>query len=640
MASQHTGGLPARTQRRAGAQARSAGRLRLARAAPWLLWIATTAFLYWAALHTQGTYDTHRDAWVAEAITLGIAYPAAGPVIYQTFHLGPLWFYLVAALTPLLGAIPAVVLLSAATVAAAFPLAWWLGTLLGDRRFGLCLALLLAAPGWWLLQLGFLTHTAAVVAALLLVAALLVRFLQRPSGWRGLGLGASVALALHAHPTTLLLCGFAALVALVHGRRHGAPLPRLLLGLAAPTLLALLPYLLSPEFAADLVSTGRYAQSLGDAPTAWWRLPALLPAAWLGGGVLLARTWWMAPTGVAWLVTSLPWLLVGVLAVMAVRRRVLPGWRWRLAGALSLLLALQLLLLVLARPVTTPWMATTPWPLLAAIGALLLPPAGAWRGSGWQAVAAAALGVPVSVGLLVGMTRLGEWLPIATFPPDGPGMTDIASRPLGVERLHIVEYDLKDLGPLVLQGCSPVRVHGALAIVTARLIGMNWLAPCGNARHVHLGGSSPEATDRFAVWDEQTARACGTTVAALRRSNAITAFTVRAGSGFPLDALGVHPAPTTFLKSQAFERRFVASEPLLYVGNVVPDRLPLRVDAVLANGIPAEEVARTDSYSVYRCAACGAAPAQWQLAVETDPAALDVVSFDCPRPDAAADRPR
>ncbi|HSX58968.1 MAG TPA: hypothetical protein VLF18_02100, partial [Tahibacter sp.] len=51
----------------------------------------------WTAAGMAGTPDTLRDLYFAQQIAAGQQWPLTGPVIYNTLHLGPVWYYLLGA---------------------------------------------------------------------------------------------------------------------------------------------------------------------------------------------------------------------------------------------------------------------------------------------------------------------------------------------------------------------------------------------------------------------------------------------------------------------------------------------------------------------------------------------------------------
>ncbi|WP_395792543.1 hypothetical protein [Aquimonas sp.] len=152
--------------------------------------------------------DTARDFTNATVIALGHPLPLLGPSINGTWALGPAWFFVLA--LPLFVSAQFVLLPLTMSLIAALkvPLAASLGRQLAGNAGGLALAALIAFPGWW--WVGALTPTHASVTETAVLACLLlalpVRRERRPlSAGRGFAAGLCFSLALHAHPTAVVL---------------------------------------------------------------------------------------------------------------------------------------------------------------------------------------------------------------------------------------------------------------------------------------------------------------------------------------------------------------------------------------------------------------------------------------------------
>jgi hypothetical protein len=154
--------------------------------------------------------DTARDWTHAARIATGEAYPLAGPGIAHAFHLGPIWFYVLALPLWLGLGFSGVGVWTALLCGSQFLFAFWLG-----KRFaaspahantcGAVFALSLTLPNWSAVHMGGTTHT--LMAAPMLLAALwaCVRWWDAPSRLRALVAGVACGLAVHGHPTTGLV---------------------------------------------------------------------------------------------------------------------------------------------------------------------------------------------------------------------------------------------------------------------------------------------------------------------------------------------------------------------------------------------------------------------------------------------------
>lgn len=80
--------------------------------------------------------DQARDTYFAARIAAGLEFPLGGPVIYDTFQLGPLWLYLCAVPLALGGGFVSVAIFTAVLSTFKYPLAFWLGHRAVDARFG------------------------------------------------------------------------------------------------------------------------------------------------------------------------------------------------------------------------------------------------------------------------------------------------------------------------------------------------------------------------------------------------------------------------------------------------------------------------------------------------------------------------
>ncbi len=68
---------------------------RATRTVPWWhigVLAALIVLQIWAAIGSNGTYDTYRDIYFAQRISSGAQFPLTGPTIGNIFHLSPLWF--------------------------------------------------------------------------------------------------------------------------------------------------------------------------------------------------------------------------------------------------------------------------------------------------------------------------------------------------------------------------------------------------------------------------------------------------------------------------------------------------------------------------------------------------------------------
>ncbi|MDW8313092.1 MAG: hypothetical protein RMK02_10200 [Burkholderiales bacterium] len=188
--------------------------------------------------------DIARDLTEGFAILDGEVHPRQGPQIGGIFHLGPWWFYLVAAVLLLSPSLTAYTLIMGALASLKFPIAAWVGLRLAGPRFAALLVAASALPGVAAYQFFGVSHTSFVELFVWLGGALLLegrRCLARPHAqtiWCFLS-GLAFCLALHAHPTALAWTPFW-FVGLVWAAGNG---PRAMVCILAGLLGAVLPLL-------------------------------------------------------------------------------------------------------------------------------------------------------------------------------------------------------------------------------------------------------------------------------------------------------------------------------------------------------------------------------------------------------------
>jgi hypothetical protein len=582
------------------------------------------------AASTQGSYDTYRDLWFATAIAQAIEFPHTGPVINQTFHLGPLWFYLLAAFATVLPGAKAAYWLTGLVVAARFPLAWIAGRMLDSPRLALWFVAIMAIPGWWTWQLVAVTHTAATECAILLLLVAALAAWRAPSPWRAVGVAAAATFALHAHPTTLpfaaLALGATAWRAIAARRLVALP------PLVAVPLLAFAPYLASDDFTRDLGAIAGYTQSLLAPQAPLSRFASLVASVLFGAGLFAAHAWLALDLAEAWMVAALPWALAA-LAVSASLRAGLAPRLGRIAGAALALFLAQCVFLLLARPISPYWMTFALYPPLAlGIAALAASHRRSARASLGAALGIGAIALATTTLGLALLARFEDELWWPTYPPGSGGAMTVTSWPDGRVRALVPAYGLRDVDALVAPVCTPTALHGPLAVVGDRTLGYPWLARCGRHDHVVLGGPASDG-DRFGIWGPKLARACGMGSRALLDAQPRIPFRVLGTAaavplGDPHRYPPRHVAPAIAQQVLTFvdvPHRFIV------VTNVLPDYAPMTVASAAVPGRHVERLATPGAWALFDCTDCAPGTvADWQVAVEADPRALDIVAFDCP----------
>ena len=163
-----------------------------------------------AIAHGVVSIDVARDLYWAQQILRGDAFPLLGPPVGSTTLLGPVWYYVLALVLSVSGSLTAYFCLLGVLAASKFALAYVVGRRWLGSAFGLSLAVASALPGIASYQLLGIGHPWFVESILWLTAYFALRLRGAPTQLRwAVGLGAAAALALHAHPTAILLLPWA-----------------------------------------------------------------------------------------------------------------------------------------------------------------------------------------------------------------------------------------------------------------------------------------------------------------------------------------------------------------------------------------------------------------------------------------------
>jgi hypothetical protein len=566
------------------------------------------------AQHMTGVVDTTRDLYWAWQIGNGLEFPQVGPVIHSgVLQLGPWWYYLLAipiAFGAGIASVPATICFIAWLQ---YPLGWLLGTRIGGPRLGLLLVLALVMPGWSTLALMFATHTSVAGTALIALALAALAWDRDPRAWRALLVGLAAAAAMHAHPSTLLVCMVVA-IALVARRRVPYAQAFTHAGIAAAVVAAaFLPVLLQGGAAVSALAGNLAGHAERELATDFFRrlVPSVLGIAIGGGwsGPLLLSRW---DLGTIQLVHFL-WLVAASAGFAAA---FWPGasvaaYRW--ARLAAILFVAQVAFLVVLRPILPMWMVNTALPMLAL-----------WLALGWARIVGTdlrglmlgllAAGFHAALGLaLYGITLRAP----ATFRmAEGPQpWIDAAQRPRAWREEPAVALSLRELAALSPALCSADSVHGPLAFFVEQTHGISVDAACGPRPQLRYGGTGG-AVAAFGMplhgW-----RAAGIEPETRGDSFGLTTR-VRAlgpGAGDVRRALGpgdVAPHAEGEVGDHAWTHVLAADE-LLAVSNLHPWSAPSRVDAVLADGRPAIRVHVDRVLSLYRCDGCSGGAVTWEV---------------------------
>jgi hypothetical protein len=592
------------------------------------------------AVHIASSYfgaagpDTTRDVAAALAIRDLGALPLHGPLLAGTSHLGPLWFYLLS--LPMMASRSwlAVAVFVSILSSLQFPLAYAAGRRLIDRRFGLLWCALLALPGWASFQLVGFSHTNLVPTCSMLVLYALVRLAQqRQARWLVVA-AAAFSLALHAHPTTIVLAPMIAIVALLAMPSLGALLRWGVLAI----LVALLPFapLLADRTAAAtpliaqaagyVGSTMHASNLLGTGPLLW---------AMLAGGPRIVADAFVAGTPgvpVAAVVAVLALELVAFAGLLfAARRQPLPVATALFATVVAIALIAWL------RPATPFYMTYALLPFVAALGALGL----YGLCAGLQEQGAALLRGIVGLTLLLHAAFAAG---IAATIASGDVVVDVASRldvkqhdattPLAEPWLPAHAVDAS--GAFLCRQQGPIVLHGAYAYLEHVYLGLDHRLHCGTL-DVHLAGIEPADGVHLVGIAQPAWRALGWTPPIYFGGMGVThaADVLWPARGLPPPDGSVYPPPAIAplpTRSVAIDANVPGDRALIVAFPYVPWMIPPQID-VSANGIARAPLTRDVAAAVYSCGECvGVASVAWRISiVSSAPERVDVVTIAPPR---------
>lgn len=554
-----------------------------------------------AAMHT----GLARDFFVAYRMLHGGEWPLHGPVLNDTIHLGPIWFYLFAGLLAIARSWLGTLVLLGAIAALQIPLAYQVGKALHGRRAGVLFAIGLIVPNWasfeWLLP----SHPQLSAVCDLAVLLCAVRYWQRPRSRYFVGTLATFALAVHAHPANAGLVWIVIALTAWAWRTRVLKWRDVVLG-GAFALLPLLPFFYwdAVHGFADLRNAGSY---LGNAKATGSVLN--LPGVFAGLVWSGTRAWFDPTLGWPPLWADLATSLVAA-GGTAGALGLLLAWRdprRRTVVAVALLATLAALLTTAAIRADTPYyMASVGWTLLAGLVAYGLASLGESTGARCVRIGTALVALLACLVTLHGTARFqlrGAW-PFAWHP-----LFDIKSAPdTNVESLPTMPaYAQARSGKFLCSQEAP-SVHGAYAaqLVFDHAIGMR--LECDRA-DVRIGGAEPDRQHWLGL---SRALLAQIGVTASRHVGPLGVLRARPEGDLPgvlppeepvYPPLPPPPAPADKVHPLHFE--LAAGEHLavtvLVYGLAAPPELSVSI-----GGRPAAPLARDSFTSIYVCGECAA----------------------------------
>lgn len=582
----------------------------------------------WTAAGMAGTPDTLRDLYFAQQIATGQQWPLNGPVIYNTLHLGPLWYYLLGAGMWLVPHPLTVPVLTAAIAALKFPLAYAIGRRYGGDRLGLLFALAFFIPGWTSFILAAMTHTTVVETAVLFGLWSALRYRDRPDVGSAALLGAAATAMFHAHPTTLLIGTLLVIYATAAARSLTLRLRDLAI-VAAIGLVSLTPMLLEQVQSgfSDLHSISSYGRRDPAIPSPA-RVGAMLLSLAGYGAEYTLRYWLETPAPLRRALMLLHLAALGTCALLAATAPARE--RRRLAVVLLVLLPLQSAFVLALRPITPFWMIFAHLPLIAALIALGLdrlcelgraPRMAAvsllvvW--SGWSLAIHRVLAYPPEQAL------------VSTEPPENHGLMNVIRRTTNGERHTILLLAMRDRYAITEPLCAPTTLYSHYAEFIDQSLGTGLLVRCGRSDQIRIGGPPLDRALiglRDYAWRALSAepqhRIAHLGYSPVRR-------VLRAGSPSPPAVPGMFPAHPD-LPSNPVDfavRGDSAGDEFVAVTHRAAFHEPFRVQAATADGKPIEPLYRDHITAIYRAPGNGAATVAWNIPVHASPEHVDVVTF-------------
>ena len=504
-----------------------------------------------------------------------------------------------------------------------FPLAYLAGKSWSGREAGLLWASLLLFPSWSGFEQVFPEHTQLTAAATLATLCCLVRFVQ--GGKRKyLFLGAlSFTLALHAHPSAVILV-FPLLATIIVGWRRKRLGPADIFAAALVASIPFVPLLIDQLLNgfSILHSIGDYSQS-DQSSLIFGNIPALIWEIAVGGLRYWLTFMLNASMQTSWIVTILfVILLLG--GVLGLALRVRNGDS--LSAFTLLALAVCLLLLVAIRNVD-PYYMTTAYRtgLLGAVSVGLVTILSSLRWRRWLICSSVLLGISAQAWI---WTALDQWDRNGAFPLAFVPLFDVKGEWQPSHRFAFIEARSMAASGDWLCKQDKLSVHGdyGLHLIWNYAVDMRRVCPGSrilvggsDAEHNHWIGLPRHMVRSLSVTSGENIG--GFELLPVRRVLSRSAGVVDAASGGypPIDA-PTGPDVSWQIVATLAEGERIAITNLAFISAV-----NARV-RVWAGSRELQPIAESYATQVYSCAACGRAP--WRIELSSNsPDYVDVVSF-------------
>lgn len=597
--------------------------------AHWALIAGLMLLQMWTAAGMAGTPDTLRDLYFAQQIAAGQQWPLTGPVIYNTLHLGPLWYYLLGAAMWIVPHPLTVPVLTAAIAALKFPLAYVIGRRYGGARLGLLFALACFVPGWASFILAAMTHTTVVETAMLFGLWCALHYRDAPSAGRAALLGIAATAMFHAHPTTLLIGTLLVVYAIAATRSTTLRLRDLAI-VAGVGLLSLVPMFADQVQSgfSDLQTIGTYSNRDPALPTPS-RLGAMLLSLAGYGAEYTLRYWLEVPPTLRRALMLLH--LFALAACTALALSAPSRERRRIAVVLLILLPLQSAFVLALRPITPFWMIFAHLPPIAALIALGLDRlCDLGRTARTMAAALIALWSIWSLAIHRVLADPPERALVSTDPPEKHGLMNVIRRTTNGEHHTILLLAMRDRYAITAPLCAPATLYAHYAEFIDQSLGTGLLVRCGHSDQIAVGGPPRERAWiglRDYAWRQLGAEP-QQRIAHLGYSGVTRVL--QAGTPSPPAVPGMFPAHPNLPSNPVDFDVHGTSDPgeFIAVAHRAAFYEPFEVRAATANGKPVDAIYRDHITTIFRAPQDDAgAPVEWNITVHASRDHVDVVAF-------------
>jgi len=446
------------------------------------LMVAYTAGYAWSAPNT----DSADELWHAYQIRHGISYPLEGPFLGGALHLGPFWFYLVALPLWFSSSWLCVAIFIGFLCSTKFLLAYHCGRVMLDRDFGVLWAVAMFIPGWSTIEPLVFLNPNAVAAATLGVLALCLRGHAHPMGPMGFGaLGLAMGLAVHVHPTSIPIF-ILAVAPLWTLRAHGGGSAGALAALCAGFALPFAPYVVGQCESGfpDWASASRYVEGQVSIANIV-NVPAILAAYAFTGPATMARYFLHWP-GISIAIAGSLTCVAAFSSLAAIRS---PGPPRLALAAFAIALLAFVAWIACARP-NTPVQFT--WVLNPVFGGLIA--------LGARSLSRIHRLQPVIAMAMLASVAFNCWMMWAVARTVDSGEGELPATILDIKNANpgsptrdtwFAARDHGALGDLLCSTKDAASLHGHLAFVIDRDLGLDTLLSCGRASGLVLAASDP-----------------------------------------------------------------------------------------------------------------------------------------------------